>query len=247
MVSRRGFIKGAVIAVAVVPGVARAGTKVLKGSVSYRERIALPPGATVTVQLLDVSLADAPAMKIAEVVIKPEGQVPVPFEIEYDDVLIKPNNRYVLFAAIREQGRLLFISSTSYPVLTGGADVTDIVVERVTAYEEPPEGRWLAEDILGGGVIDNVETVLVIATGGGISGSGGCNAISGTAKIMGDGIEFGPVATTRKACVPAVGDQEQKFLKALEMAREWRYAPDGDKLTLLDKDGGAVMVLARKV
>lgn len=246
MVPRRGFIKGAVVLAAVAPGVARAEAKVLKGSVFYRERMALPPGATVTVQLLDVSLADAPAMKIAEVVITPEGQVPVPFEIAYDDGAIVPNGRYALAARIEAAGRLLFINAAAYPVLTGGADATEILVQRVAlGGGGGPEGRWLAEDILGGGVIDNVETVLVIGADGSVSGSGGCNAISGKAKIRGDGIAFGPIAATRMACVPAVDDQERKFFKALGLARRWRYAPEGDKLTLLDKGGGAVMKLAR--
>ena len=138
MVSRRGFIKGAVVAVVVVPGVARAGTKLLKGSVSYRERMALPPGATVTVQLLDVSLADAPAMKIAEVVITPEGQVPVPFEIAYDDGAIVPNGRYTLAARIEAGEQLLFINAAAYPVLTGGAEPPEWSLRGATTYEAPP-------------------------------------------------------------------------------------------------------------
>ena len=44
-------------------------TSKVTGSVTYRERIALPPSAVVTVKLLDVSRADAPAELIAEQVI----------------------------------------------------------------------------------------------------------------------------------------------------------------------------------
>ena len=40
------------------------------GSVTYRERIALPPTAVVTVRLVDVSRADAPSVLIAEQVIR---------------------------------------------------------------------------------------------------------------------------------------------------------------------------------
>lgn len=35
--------------------------KTITGTVAYRERIALPPNAVVTVTLEDVSLADAPS------------------------------------------------------------------------------------------------------------------------------------------------------------------------------------------
>jgi putative lipoprotein len=46
---------------------------VVTGSVSYRERIALPPDAVVKVQLSDVSRQDAPAPLIAETTVQPEG------------------------------------------------------------------------------------------------------------------------------------------------------------------------------
>ena len=43
------------------PGGTPASGATVTGSVRYRERIALPPGATVTERLQDVSRADAPA------------------------------------------------------------------------------------------------------------------------------------------------------------------------------------------
>jgi len=218
---------------------------VLKGSVTYRERMALPEGATVKVQLLDVSLADAPSVTIAEQVITPKHEVPIPYELHYDDTVIVPNNSYAVSARIELEGQLLYISTTRYAVLTGGADETDILVERVAQDDGPPKGHWLAENILGGGVIDRVESRLEITSDGSVYGSGGCNAISGTAKIVGDSIEFGPIAATRKACVPAVGDQEQKFFKALGLTRRWQYDAQQEKLMLLGKGGRKLMVLAR--
>ncbi len=50
-----------VIGMLVAPGAPQAAEHVLHGEVLYRERIALPPNAIVSVQLADVSLADAPA------------------------------------------------------------------------------------------------------------------------------------------------------------------------------------------
>lgn len=249
MTPRRTFIQGAAVLpvlAAFGAGEAEAAMKVLKGSVSYRERIALPKGATVKVQLLDVSLADAPSVTIAETVITPEGQVPVPYELHYDDAVIVANHSYAVAARIEVAGRLLFISTTRHAVLTGASGATDILVERVASSEPSPAGGWLAEDILGGGVIDNVETVLEIGADGKVSGSSGCNRISGTAKVAGDRIEFGPIAATRRACVPAVGDQEQKFFKALGLTRHWQLDEARGKLMLLGRDGAAVMVLARQ-
>ena len=53
------------------------------GTVTYRERIALTPEATLIVSLEDVSLQDAPSVTIAERVIENPGQVPIYFEIPY--------------------------------------------------------------------------------------------------------------------------------------------------------------------
>ncbi|MDQ3175872.1 MAG: YbaY family lipoprotein, partial [Acidobacteriota bacterium] len=46
------------------------------GTVTYRQRIAMPPGAVVEVSLLDVSRADAPAVVLDKLEIKPTTQVP---------------------------------------------------------------------------------------------------------------------------------------------------------------------------
>src|SRR5690606_7287270 len=46
-----------VIGMLAVPAASSAAEQVVRGEVVYRERIALPPGALVTVQLADVSLA----------------------------------------------------------------------------------------------------------------------------------------------------------------------------------------------
>src|SRR5262245_48511789 len=71
-----------------------------------------------------------------------------------------------------------------------------------------PAGRWLAENIRGGGVIDRLQTILELGADGAISGTGGCNVMRGKATISGDTIAFGPIASTRKACSPAVMNQE---------------------------------------
>lgn len=104
------------------------------GVVTYRERIALPPDAVATVQIQDVSLADAPARVIGEQVIAPAGQVPISFAVGYRPSEIDPRFRYIVRAEIRDgSGRLLFTTTMSYPVITLGNLTKDIeiVVERV--------------------------------------------------------------------------------------------------------------------
>lgn len=102
---------------------AQADNAQLTGSVSYHERMALPPDAVINVQLIDASVADVAAQTIADVMINAEGrQVPVPFTLTYDPAKIDPAHRYSVRATIRSgDGMLMFSSTQAYPVLTHGA------------------------------------------------------------------------------------------------------------------------------
>jgi copper homeostasis protein (lipoprotein) len=104
----------------------------ISGSATYRERIALPPGATLEATLLDVSLADAPAETIATTRQEDIGQPPYAFEISYDPRRIVPSRVYAVRARITLEGRLLFTTDTVHPVLTNGNPSTvDVVLKRV--------------------------------------------------------------------------------------------------------------------
>ncbi len=100
-----------------------------------------------------------------------------------------------------------------------------------------PTGKWLAEDIDGGGVIDRLQATLEIHDDGMVTGMGGCNRYSGSANVGGSTIKFRPMASTRMACSPAVMKQETRFHAALEKVRAWRVDEQQHKLFLLD-DGG---------
>ena len=103
------------------------------GTVAYRERIALTPEAVVQVQLLDVSVADASAKLIAEQTIKPQHQVPIPFELTYDPAVIDERYTYAVRATIRERGQLMFTTDRSYRVLTRGyPNHVDLVLVRTS-------------------------------------------------------------------------------------------------------------------
>lgn len=102
---------------------------------------------------------------------------------------------------------------------------------------------WRAEDIGGAGVIDFAQTTLVFAADGRAEGSGGCNQYSGPVSVDGDAIIFGHISSTRKACAPALLDQEQKFFIALAGARSFSMA--GSSLVLQDAAGRPVAQLRR--
>jgi len=111
------------------------GTSVGKvsGTVTYRERIALPPTALIKVQLVDVSRADAPAIVIGEQITQAAGkQVPFSFEIPFDPARIEASHTYAVQARIEQDGKLRFISDRHYAVITRGAPThVDIVLRSV--------------------------------------------------------------------------------------------------------------------
>ncbi len=94
---------------------------VVSGTVTYRQRSALPTSAMLSVTIIDVSRADAPSTIIAEQRTPTAGkQVPFSFDLAYDKAKIQERNRYAVRAEIRDGDRLLFTTDTSYPVITQG-------------------------------------------------------------------------------------------------------------------------------
>ncbi len=108
----------------------------VSGTVTYRERIALTPGARLVVELRDVSLQDAAAPLIARQTIENPGQVPIEFKVEYSRADINSRNTYAIQAEIIESdGRLAFINDTAYDVITRGNPSR---VDMLLVLVEPP-------------------------------------------------------------------------------------------------------------
>ena len=107
----------------------------ISGSVSYRQRIALPPDAILTIKVQDTSRADAKALTLAEQTIELNGQqVPIAFNLVVDRDLVRSKKaRITLLARIEQGGKLLFINDKAYPVkLVDGKGHTDMDLHQVT-------------------------------------------------------------------------------------------------------------------
>nr|WP_102136348.1 YbaY family lipoprotein [Marinobacterium profundum] len=90
----------------------------ISGEVTYRERMALPPGTRTRVLLEDVSKADAPSVLLAEQTIESATNVPIPFRLSYDPEVIEPRHRYALRAEIRAaDGQLLWVTTGFHGIL----------------------------------------------------------------------------------------------------------------------------------
>jgi putative lipoprotein len=227
----------------------------LTGTVSYRERIALPPNARVEVRLEDVSQADAPADEIVSQTIAADGkQVPIPFALRYAKSSIDAGHRYAVRASITSaDGDLMFTTAMHYAVLTGGAPDSniEIVVERADGGLRQPEpgdpgaalpgGTWRLVAIRRPGAPEQAvgadPRYTVAFADGRLSGLAHCNRYTGGYEQPAPGqIKVLPMATTLMACP---GESlESEFLRALGGGT--RYELRGDRLLLSYGDGGAL-------
>lgn len=116
-----------------MPALALAEEKKISGEASYRERIALPPNAVLTVQLADVSRADAPAGIVAEQTVSPAGQVPIPFELTFDTAAIQPRMNYALQARITVDDKLWFVTAERHTLDPLDAGRQELMLTRTAA------------------------------------------------------------------------------------------------------------------
>jgi uncharacterized lipoprotein YbaY/heat shock protein HslJ len=109
------------LALALVAWAPAAATEVVSGTASYRERIALPPGAVFEAVLEDVSTADGPVVELGRTTIADPGNPPFAFEIDFEPADVKPAHTYSVRAQVSVGRKLMFVSDKTSPVLTHGA------------------------------------------------------------------------------------------------------------------------------
>ncbi|TPJ41775.1 META domain-containing protein [Mesorhizobium sp. B2-5-13] len=232
-----------VVGILAVPELSLAAEKAVRGEVIYRERIALPPSAVLSVELADVSLADAPAKIIGQQKIRPAGQVPISFEIKFDPSVIRPQMTYALRARITVDGRLMFISDVRHQLdpLTDAPQT--IMLKMVAPSKEPMtsvfDQLWVVDYVDGIGAVTAPQATFRISEAGKAGGNGPCNTYFATAKVEGQAIAIGDIGSTYKACAPHVMAEEKALFDALANAAS--YTVDAGKLAISDKDGREIL------
>ena len=218
---------------------------VVSGTVTYRHRIRLPADAVVEVRLQDTSRPDAAARIVGQVTIPTAGaQVPIPFRITYNPAAIDPTHSYSVRATITADGKLLFTSTTMYPVLTRGAG-SEATIEVYMILPSPDAGSAKPAAVLENtywklvAVGDTPAIALPAAREASfmlhpgdhrLSGSGGCNRLLGKYELGVDTLKFAPSGTTMMACPEALMQQESDFVSALKMTTSYKVS--GDTLEL---------------
>ena len=209
-------------------------TSTVTGTVTYRERIALPPeGVVVTIKVEDVSRADAPAVTIGEQIIEnPTHQVPIPFEIEYNPADIDERYTYAMRVRIEVDGKLWFTNTTRYGVITRDNPTSNIevVLEKVGPQEtlNLEDTAWVLESYGDRGnfkalIGDTEITIEFKSAEGKFGGSGGCNNYFGGYDINKNALTIkSPIGSTMMACPEPIMDQEQEYFKLLETTETYQ-------------------------
>ncbi|MBB5915873.1 heat shock protein HslJ [Nocardia transvalensis] len=89
--------------------------------------------------------------------------------------------------------------------------------------------------------LEEVQPTLTLAPDGKVTGSAGCNRMTGSAEIAGGDVTFHDIATTRMACPPEVMEVEQQVLEALD--GKTTTTIDADTLTLRNSGNNTGLVL----
>ena len=103
-----------------------------------------PPYGQVRLSLLDVSLADAPATPVSELVLRWGTGFPITLQLPFDWSQVDEKHDYALAARIEHDGQLLYTSTSHYPVKAG------ISTYQVSVDKLPPR----TEGIHGGNLMD---------------------------------------------------------------------------------------------
>jgi len=223
----------------------------IHGIATYRERIALPSQAIFEVTLEDVSRSGAPSEVIARVTNEQPGNQPIEFTISYDQGRIIQSHTYSVRARILVDGRLWFATDQNYPVLTrGNASDVQLLLRRTGGQtlpgrvQSPPplEDTYWRLTYLGNTPIVADQrhpeaNIILHPANRTVTGSGGCNRLSGSYSLNGNRLSFGSIASTMMACVAGM-ETERALLNALGRARTWRIS--GQNLELFDDRGNSL-------
>ncbi|WP_227539258.1 MULTISPECIES: META domain-containing protein [Marinobacter] len=99
--------------------------------------------------------------------------------------------------------------------------------------------EWVVENLAGSGIIDRSQITIEFLEDNRIAGRSSCNRYTGSYKLGGEGIAFGPMAITRMACAPVLMRQEDRFLNLLGRVASAKIGRKGE-LRLSTPEGDTI-------
>lgn len=221
------------------------------GSLTYRQRVALPADAVVSLSLWEHGLAlYVPEPFHSETIALNGRQVPVPFEIDIDNWKETRGTMVRLEARIADAAGTLLWTNNDGTAFTKEAGLVDLGSVRLSPEPEAvvtmPQlaGReWMVARIDGEPLLQTTRATVRFGEDGRISGNASCNAFTGSFKLNAGILTIAPLATTRKACVPQLMEQEQAIISVLQTVSYVEIDETG-LLTLQNEEG--TLITARQ-
>ncbi len=99
--------------------------------------------------------------------------------------------------------------------------------------------QWTVTEVRGRPITQSPPTMTFLRAGR-VSGTTSCNRYSGPYRLGGEGLSFGPMVSTKMACVEPRMTQESAFLQALTTITRFEVSTAG-VLRLLADDGQAIV------
>ncbi|QUM81595.1 YbaY family lipoprotein [Moritella sp. 5] len=194
-------------------------------NVFYLQRIALPPGAQVSLVLEDISKMDVAAEIIAQQTITAVGSPPYKMDLRYNAAKIKPQHRYALRAQIELDGQLLFTNTEQVDAFANqSAKPTEILVSPVRAgingYGQVrlTGTHWqlsmLGTEAVTADVTLHTPYITFSQDDNKVMGFAGCNRFSGNYDRQANNVNLTQLLTTKKLCFQQM-NLEAQFLTAL--------------------------------
>ncbi len=230
------------------PSLAIAQMDTLSVTITFRERIALPSGAQLEVQILGVAEAEAQSGTIASQRFAMTA-VPMTVSLTYDPQVVEDGLQYGVFAAIwTPDGTQMFRASKMFDTTDGSippafdimltmrpeAEMTATAPRRISGVP------WAVTEVFGETWPNDDPATLVVDDNMNFAIFGGCNRFSGQITPSVSGLAFPEnIAGTLMACPDEIEGLERRFLAALrQVADHVRY---GAGLVMTDAQGRAVL------
>ena len=102
---------------------------------------------------------------------------------------------------------------------------------------------WTVTEIAGVPTLEGTDVELGFGPEGEVFGSGGCNRLMSRYELTGEGLTFGPAASTMMACPEEIMAQEQAFFATLEGVYAFDIGEDG-ALILMGESGPVMRAVA---
>lgn len=210
----------------------------ISGQLTYRERIALPPGAQMEIVVMDITSGADSGLVLSREQMAIQGRgVPAPFSIDVSKRNISGGPLYGLRAFIKDaEGNVLF--GTSSPVLVDmnsrNADVGTITLVSVSSGDTGlqgmagiQDGEWRVTQFNNDVAPAPTAPTITFGVDGRAYGSTGCNNFTSEYTLDGNAVSLAPIGVTKRLCDPGLNEQERRFLEVLNSLNRASLSAEG--------------------